>query len=299
MVAVTFADGIEEAWSNVAVFVPKLAGALATLLIGWLCARLLRNGAQRILTKLRFDEFVDRGGLGKLAERAGFTDSSVLLAKTLYYAVMLLVLKLSIDVLGDSQVQAALSGVLSFLPRVAAALLILVLTGVVAARVRDLMAQSFASATYVGRLAQGAAVAVWVLGGFAAANQLDVAHDVVTTLFQAAVYTLGLTFVIKFGVGGVASARDRFWPRVYDKVQGPLPPRPMLTHFPQMQAPQVPMQGQHPGFGPPPVWPDAGARLATGQPLQPQPAQSSNPQAQPVAGPASAVGGETVIDLRE
>ena len=44
-----------------------------------------------------------------------------------------------------------------------------------------------------------------------------VAEDVVDTLFQALIGSLAFILVIKFGVGGIWAASDRFWPNVYDK----------------------------------------------------------------------------------
>ena len=38
-----------------------------------------------------------------------------------------------------------------------------------------------------------------------------------STLFTVLIGSLGLILVIKFGVGGIWVARDRFWPGVYDK----------------------------------------------------------------------------------
>ena len=61
-------------------------------------------------------------------------------------------------------------------------------------------------------------VAIWLIGGFAALDQLQVASDIVDTLFQTIVWSLGLIIVIQFGVGGIWAARDRFWPAVYDQV---------------------------------------------------------------------------------
>ena len=43
MLALSFAQGIEDAWANVTTFVPKLGGALLTLLVGWLIARALHD----------------------------------------------------------------------------------------------------------------------------------------------------------------------------------------------------------------------------------------------------------------
>ena len=44
-------------------------------------------------------------------------------------------------------------------------------------------------------------------------------EDVVDTLFQALIGSLAFILVIKFGVGGIWAARDRFWPKVYDAVE--------------------------------------------------------------------------------
>jgi hypothetical protein len=243
VVAVSLTAGIENAWANVAEFVPKLGAALAVLMVGWLFARAVRGGFERLARKLRFDEAVDRAGLGRWSERLGYADSGVLVARILYWAVMLVVLQLAIDVFGDSRVQEALASVVAFLPRLAIALVLLVVTGAIAGRVRELTAAALSTASYGRGVATAAGVAVWSVGTFAALDQLGVAPVIVTTLFQAAVYTVALILVIKFGIGGVASARDRFWPKVYDKVQGPLPPRPVY-------APRPLPPGYGPGWAP-------------------------------------------------
>ena len=60
---------------------------------------------------------------------------------------------------------------------------------------------------------------IWFVGGFAALDQLAIAEDVVDTLFQYSVGAFFLILVIKFGIGGIWSARDRFWPGVYDRFE--------------------------------------------------------------------------------
>ena len=54
-----------------------------------------------------------------------------------------------------------------------------------------------------------------MIGVFAALDQIEVATDIVNTLFTTIVGALGFILVIKFGVGGIWAARDRFWPAVY------------------------------------------------------------------------------------
>ena len=120
-------------------------------------------------------------------------------------------------------------------------------------------------------------------GGFAALDQLGVAREIVSTLFQAAVYTLGLTLVIKFGVGGVASARDRFWPKVYDRLEGPAS-APIVP--PTAAAPAAPLaEPQHRSVGlalvglAPVAWPPTSLAYGTQEAASPlakaPPAQST------------------------
>ena len=94
------------------------------------------------------------------------------------------------------------------------------ITGAIANTVRSLVEPAVSHLDAGSFLARAAFVAIWVIGGFAAFDQLDIASDTVDTLFQTITYSLGLILVIKFGVGGVWAARDRFWPNVYDNISG-------------------------------------------------------------------------------
>lgn len=226
MLAIEWSQGIEDAWSDVASFVPKLAAALAVLIIGWIIAKFIRRVLERILVKVNFDSYVDRAGLGAPLERAGYSDSGKLLALIVYVALMLLVLQLAVGVFGDSEINDALDGLIAFIPKLLVALVIVVITGVVANAVRSLVRPAVAHLGAGSFLTNLAFVAIWVVGGFAALNQIEVASDVVDTLFRTVAYSLGAILVIKFGVGGVWAARDRFWPAVYDSVSKGTQPNP-------------------------------------------------------------------------
>lgn len=218
MFAVEWSRGIEDAWSDLASFAPKLIAALVVLMVGWFIARVIRNVIERVLKKIKFDQYVDKAGIGAPIERAGYPDSGKLLAKLLYYGIMIIVLQLAVSVFGDSAVNEAFDGLLAFIPKLFIALIIVVITGVVANTVRSLVASAVSHLDAGPLMAKAAFVAIWVIGGFAAFDQLDVASDTVDTLFQSLAYSLGLIIVIKFGVGGIWAARDRFWPAVYDSV---------------------------------------------------------------------------------
>ncbi len=220
MLAITFRQGIEDAWSNVAQFIPKLIGALIILLIGLWVARVIRKIVHRVLTRLRFDQVVDRSGLGGHLERAGYADSALLLAKVVYYGVVLIVLKLAIGAFGQSDIQDALDSMLAFIPKIFVALIIVVITGAVANGVRNMVSPAVAHLDYGKAITRVVVAAIWTIGVFAALDQIQIAQDIVDTLFKTIVASLGAILVIMFGVGGVWAARDRFWPRVFDRIEG-------------------------------------------------------------------------------
>ena len=218
LVAVDWGQGVEDAWRDLSAFVPKLIAAIVVLLVGWFVARLIRKVVEKILQKIEFDKYIDKSGLGAPLERAGWADSGRLLALLIYYGLMLIVIQLALSVFGDTAVNDAFNGLIEFIPKLFIAIIIIIITGVVANAVRGLVGASVSHLDAGPLIAKAAFIAIWVIGAFAAIDQIEFAEDVVDTLWQTLAYSLGLIFVIKFGVGGVWAARDRFWPAVYDQI---------------------------------------------------------------------------------
>jgi flagellar biosynthesis protein FliQ len=218
MFAIEWSQGIEDAWAEVAAFVPKLVGAIVVFLIGWIVAKIIRRVIVKVLNAINFDTYVDKAGIGAPLERGGYPSSVDLIGKIIYFALMLLVLQLSVGVFGETAVSGAIDEMVAFIPRLIVALVIIVITGVVANAVRDLMAPAVEHLSAGDLLKNAAFFAIWLIGGFAALDQLQVAKDVVDVLFQTIMYSLGFIIAVSFGVGGIWAARDRFWPAVYDRI---------------------------------------------------------------------------------
>ena len=210
-------ESIQQTLDDVATFVPKLVGAIIIFVIGWFIAKMIRRVFHALLTRVSFDKLVDRSGLGAHVERAGYADSGELLAKIVYWGLMLIVLKLTIGVFGENPVQDALDDIIDYIPNVFVAIVIIVLTGAIANIVRELVGAAVSHLEYDRTITGFVTGVVWFIGGFAALDQLAVAEDVVDTLFQYSVGAFFAILVIKFGIGGIWSARDRFWPGVYDR----------------------------------------------------------------------------------
>jgi hypothetical protein len=63
--AINYHTGVENAWSNVATFVPKLLVFLIILVIGYIIAKAISKILSRVLQKVGFDRLVERGGVKK------------------------------------------------------------------------------------------------------------------------------------------------------------------------------------------------------------------------------------------
>ena len=218
MFAIEFSKPIEDAIGDFLAFVPKLIGFLLVLVVGWFIAKWIRRIIVTLLKKIRFDEYIDKSGLGAPLERAGFADSGRFLAMIIYYLIMLLVLQLSLDVFGDNAISEALNGMIEFIPKLIVAIIIVILTGLVANAVRNMIGPALAEQTHGNILTNLAVAAIWFIGVFAALDQIEFAEDIVDFLFQAIITSTVAIMVIKFGVGGIWAARDRFWPAVYDRI---------------------------------------------------------------------------------
>ena len=97
-----------------------LAGGVSALqlfFVGWFVARLLRNILHKALTRLGVDALVDKSGLGAPIERAGYPDSGLLLARIVYWGLMLIVLQLTFDTLEITEVNDLLDDFVAFIPR--------------------------------------------------------------------------------------------------------------------------------------------------------------------------------------
>jgi len=213
--AVEWSQGIEDAWSNVATFIPKFLGFLVILIVGYFIAKLIAKAANAILERVGFDRAVERGGIKRALERTKY-DASDILGKIIFYALFLIVLQMAFGVFGPNPISDLLEGVIAYLPKVIAAILILVIAFAIAAAARELIDAMLGGLSYGRALANIAGVAIVVVGLFAALDQLHIAPAIVTGLFYALLAIVVGSAVIAIGGGGIHPMRAR-WERALAK----------------------------------------------------------------------------------
>lgn len=101
--AIDYKTGVSNAFSNVATFVPKLLVFLLILIVGYFVAKAIAKIVSKVLTKVGFDDAVERGGVKKALEKSEY-DASDILAKLVYYTVMLFVLSTAFGVFGTNPI---------------------------------------------------------------------------------------------------------------------------------------------------------------------------------------------------
>lgn len=215
--AVDYQAGIENAWSNVATFVPKLLAALVILLVGYFVAKVIASILNKVLERVVFDRVVERGGVRQVLARSKY-DPSDILAKLVFWTVMLLVLQLAFGVFGANPVSDLLSGLIAYLPNVFVAILILVIAAAIAKAVTDLLSNLLSSVQGGQMLAKGAGIAILVFAVFAALDQLQIAPRIVTGLWYALLAAVVGSVIVAVGGGGIRTMQ-RYWERAAGRAE--------------------------------------------------------------------------------
>lgn len=212
-----FTAGLGDAWSSVAAFIPKLIGFLAILVIGYFVAKLIQKVVDGVLERVGFDKAVERGGIKKALAKSKY-DASSILAKLAFYVIFLFVLQLAFGVFGPNPISELITGVVAYLPKVFAAILIVVVASAIAAGVKEIVEASLGGLSYGRPLAFAASAAILVLGAFAALDQLQIAPTVVNTLFTGLVVLVVGSAVIAIGGGGI-KPMQQYWQRATQRLE--------------------------------------------------------------------------------
>ena len=218
MLAIEFEQGIENAWQNIAEFVPKFLGFLIILLIGYFVAKLLARIADSLLERVGFDGWVERGSLGDAFQRSKF-DPSDMVGMVVFWGVFLIALQLAFGIFGPNPVSDLLEGIISYLPNVIVAVVIIVITAAIAKVVTELLTGTLGSVSGGQWIARAGGVAILVLGVFAALNQLRIAPEIVNGLFYAILIAIVGSTIVAVGGGGIRTMQT-YWDRASGRLEG-------------------------------------------------------------------------------
>lgn len=185
--------------------IPRIVGFLVILVIGWLVAGILAAAVAALLRMIRFNDLAQRSGITNFVHEMGIRrDAAGVLADIVKWFVRLIVLVVAFDALGLPAVSSILQQFLLWIPNLVVAVVILVIAGLAATALSDLVRGATAQAGFSNPdlLATITRVAVWAFGIVVAVNQIGVATTLVNTLFMGLVGAIALAAGLAFGLGG-------------------------------------------------------------------------------------------------
>ncbi|HEY9015672.1 MAG TPA: hypothetical protein VIM84_11485, partial [Gemmatimonadales bacterium] len=162
--------------------IPRVIGFLLVLIIGWIIASLLARGVQALLHAIKFNDLARRSGFADFVHKMGVKDDSAgVIAGIVKWFVRLIVLVVAFDTLGLPAVSNVLQQLLLWLPNLIVALVVLVIGGLAARALSQLVRGATAEAGFSNpdTLATVTSVAVWGFSIVVAINQLGIATTLI------------------------------------------------------------------------------------------------------------------------
>ena len=216
---------LQQVWTQFLSYLPAAIGAIIVFIVGIIISVVLGSAVEKGVNALKLDTLVERTELDKDLKKGGVTMSlSRLIGRVVYWFFLIVTLVSVIGILLGSSVSvfAIIQPVVSYIPQVIAAMIILLgavilgrfLSGVVKATMAGAKLHSFkflSALTYYS---------VVVFGFIAALAQLGIATQFLYAMFVAVVAMLALAGGLAFGLGGkdyAAHLLERFREQVEER----------------------------------------------------------------------------------
>jgi small-conductance mechanosensitive channel len=203
-------SSFQQIWNGIAGFLPLLIVALIVFILGWIISVALGKIVSQIVKSFQIDRVLQKIGVEESLERANFKlDSGAFIGGLVKWFFIIVFLVAAIDIVGLHQVNAFLSDVvLTYLPNVIVAVLILVAGALIADVMQRVVvgsakAADISSAGFLGGITRWA---IWIFAILAALYQLGIAGAFVQTLFTGFIAMLAIAGGLAFGLGGKDAA---------------------------------------------------------------------------------------------
>lgn len=200
----------QDIWYGVITFAPKILAAIIIFLIGWLVGSIVGKWVAQIIKHLKVDNALREVGTDDMLAKAGFRlNVGGFIGALVKWFVIIVFLVAAAEVLGLNQVTGFLQAiVLTYLPNVIVAAVILAIAGMIGEAVQHLVAGSagaagVTSAGFVGSLAKWA---IWIFAILVALSQMGIAPEIINILFIGVVSMLAIAGGLSFGLGGKEAA---------------------------------------------------------------------------------------------
>jgi len=198
-------------WVNFMEFLPSLVLALFVFIVGWFVAIAVGKVIANLLYRLKFNDFFSGDKWEQAMKKADIKiNPSGFLGDIIKWVVFIFVIWATLEVLEFNQFAEFMASVVAYLPNVVLAVAFFV----VAVIVGEFLSKMSVAATertdfpYSKTVGAIVKIAIWVIAAFAIFIQLDIAKDIVHTMFQGIMAFLVIAGGLSFGLGGQDAAKQ-------------------------------------------------------------------------------------------
>ena len=202
---------LKSFWSSLLHYTFLILVSLIVFIIGWIISCAIGRLTASILKSLRFNRlFESRGWKNSLNKADIKVDPSEFIGAVFKWILVIVSLDVAVGVLHWSEFSNILKGIVGYLPNVIVAILIFVVT-VIVADIADKLVRAWMEGIKVGYSRLAGTItkwAIWIFAIFAILIQLGIAQKLLLMLFQGLVALLVIAGGIAFGLGGKDVAAD-------------------------------------------------------------------------------------------
>lgn len=204
-------QNLTNMFSGFVSYLQPLLLAIALLLIGWLLARFARAVISRVAQRVRFDDVIERAGLGAGLRQAQIRQTpSDMLGMLFYWLIFFTFLLQAVELLGLDVVAEPLRAFIGFLPQLIAGLVTLILGALLVQFIARAVQGAMAGMGVEFHQALGNIVRVLLLGVVViiVIEQMGLDVTLLNSMFTNIVTIVFAGAALAFGIGGRSLARN-------------------------------------------------------------------------------------------
>ena len=193
-----------DVFAQIIAYIPNLLAAVAVILIGHLLSKWIKWLIVKVLQSLKISAALRKTPLENFLEKAEINlQIEVIIGDIARWLILIIFFITALNLIGLTTVSAFLSSILSYLPTIFSAILILVIgtisAGIVESLVKSSLVQvSLITARTMSRVASYLVMIFTLLAVFA---ELGIAENLINILFVGIIATLALGLGLAFGLG--------------------------------------------------------------------------------------------------
>lgn len=185
-------------------FLPSLFGALLIFVVGLILAKWAKAIVVKLLSAVKLDKLLRKIGLEPFLSQADIKlKAEIVVGEIVRWLIIIVFFIAGVNVLGLTTVGSVLASVLSYVPNIVSAILILtigvLLAGLVEGLIKGTVNQIDPKTSRL--LSKVASYLVVIVATLAAINELGIAQSLINILFIGIITTLALGIGLAIGLG--------------------------------------------------------------------------------------------------